>query len=98
MIDHFMLKVRDVEASRVFYERALGAIGFFVMARFEARNAFGFGRTLEDAAGVAVDWTVFSVDELWLILGVGVLGGIAGVLPAVKGSLTQVADHLGPTS
>jgi len=47
MIDHFMLKVGNVEASLAFYEQALGAIGFSVMARFEARNAFGFGRSAD---------------------------------------------------
>ena len=47
---------------------------------------------------VAVDWSVFSVEEIWLILGVAALGGLAGVLPAVKGSRTPVADHLGPVS
>ena len=45
MIDHFMLKVRDAEESKAFYEKALGAIGFFIMAHFEERNAYGFGRT-----------------------------------------------------
>jgi hypothetical protein len=45
-----------------------------------------------------VDWQVFSVDELWLILGTCVLGGFAGILPAIKGSLVEVADNLGPVS
>jgi catechol 2,3-dioxygenase-like lactoylglutathione lyase family enzyme len=44
MIDHFMLKVRDVEVSKPFYEAVLGAIGFRIIASFEARQAYGFGR------------------------------------------------------
>ena len=51
-----------------------------------------------DLTGVSVDWMAFSVDELWLIVGVAVLGGLAGVLPAIKGSMTEVADNLGPIS
>jgi putative ABC transport system permease protein len=47
---------------------------------------------------VAVDWAAFSLRELWLILGVGALGGLAGLLPAIKGSLTEVADNLAPTT
>ncbi len=60
--------------------------------------AWAFGGLIEDVAGVAIDWARFSKDELWLIAGVTALGGLAGVLPAIKGSLTPVADHLGPIS
>ncbi len=48
--------------------------------------------------GVGVDWAAFSRDELWLILGVIILGAVAGVLPAIKAARTQVADNLAPTS
>ena len=47
---------------------------------------------------VTVDWAAFSPAELWLILGVGALGGLAGLQPAIKGSLTEVADNLAPTT
>ncbi|MEM7202691.1 MAG: ABC transporter permease [Planctomycetota bacterium] len=60
--------------------------------------AWAFGGLVEDLAGVAVDWAAFSTAELWLILAVGALGGLAGILPAIKGSLTPVAEHLGPIS
>ena len=60
--------------------------------------ALVFGDAVADVTGVAVDWTSFSISEVWLILGVGALGGCAGVAPAIKGSLTPVADHLGPIS
>ena len=60
--------------------------------------ALAFGPAVEDVTGVAVDWTSFSLTEIWLILGVGALGGVAGIAPAIKGSLTPVADHLGPVS
>ena len=45
MLDHFMLKVKDVSVSLPFYEQALGAIGFSVMAEFKERGAYGFGRS-----------------------------------------------------
>jgi len=61
-------------------------------------GALAFADVVEARSGVAVDWLAFSAAELWLILGVAVLGGLAGVLPAVKGSLIPVADHLGPVS
>ena len=49
---------------------------------------------VEDMTGVYLDWLQFRPWELWLVLGVTVLGGLAGLLPAVKGSMTQVADNL----
>lgn len=48
--------------------------------------------------GISVDWTVYSVRELALVFGVGVLGAAAGVLPAWKGARVPVAENLGPTS
>lgn len=60
--------------------------------------AAAFSGAIEDVTGVAVEWTSFSVAEVWLILGVSLLGGFAGIAPAIKGSLTPVADHLGPIS
>jgi len=60
--------------------------------------AWALSDSLEETAGVAVDWTTFSIEELWLILGVTALGGVAGILPAIKGSRTPVAVHLGPIS
>jgi putative ABC transport system permease protein len=53
---------------------------------------------IEQETGISVDWTVFDVKELILILGVGVLGSVAGILPAVEGSRVPVAENLGPTS
>jgi hypothetical protein len=49
---------------------------------------------VEDMTGVYLDWLQFRPWELWLVLGVTLLGGLAGLLPAVKGSMTQVADNL----
>ncbi len=53
---------------------------------------------VEEYAGVFIDWTSFSWTELWIIVGVGVLGVVAGLLPALKGSMTEVAEHLTPAS
>ena len=49
---------------------------------------------VEDLTGVYLDWTIFRPWELWLVLGVSAIGAIAGLAPAVKGSMTQVADNL----
>lgn len=56
------------------------------------------GGWITDKASIDVEWARFSWDEIELILLAGVLGGIAGVLPAIKGSATPVADNLAPTS
>lgn len=50
--------------------------------------------TVEDLTGVWLDWAAFAPWEMWLVLGVTALGAVAGLLPAVKGSLTPVADNL----
>ncbi len=49
---------------------------------------------VEDQTGVWLDWLQFRTWELWLLGGVTALGGTAGLLPAIKGSMTQVADNL----
>lgn len=61
-------------------------------------SALGSAVAVADHTGVLVAWTAFSVDEIWLIVSIGALGGFAGVLPAIEGSLTEVADNLGPVS
>ena len=53
---------------------------------------------IEQKAGITPDWLTFSHKELFLILGVGVLGSAAGILPALKGARVPVAENLGPTS
>lgn len=50
--------------------------------------------TVEDQTGVYLDWLQVRPWEFWLVAGVTALGAAAGLLPAVKGSLTQVADSL----
>ena len=49
---------------------------------------------VEDQTGVYLDWLQFRPWEAWLLLGVTLLGAAAGLAPAVKGSMTQVADNL----
>jgi putative ABC transport system permease protein len=49
---------------------------------------------VEDMTGVYLDWSIFRTWEIWLVAGVTLVGGIAGLAPAVKGSMTQVADNL----
>jgi putative ABC transport system permease protein len=50
--------------------------------------------TVEDRTGVYLDWLQFNLWEIWLVVGVTSIGALAGLLPAVKGSMTQVADNL----
>jgi ABC-type lipoprotein release transport system permease subunit len=47
--------------------------------------------------GVWLEWATFAPRELYLLVGVGALGALAGLLPAWKGSTTQVADNLSQT-
>ena len=56
--------------------------------------AFLLRETVEDMTGVYLEWLQFGWWELWLVLGVTTIGACAGLLPAVKGSMTQVADNL----
>lgn len=49
---------------------------------------------VEDLTGVWLDSFAFQPWEAWLVAGVTALGAAAGLLPAIKGSLTQVADNL----
>lgn len=60
--------------------------------------AAAFSGEVLERTSVAVAWADFSLAELWLILGITVLGAVAGVLPAVKGSTVEVAENLGPVS
>ena len=53
---------------------------------------------VEELTGVWLDWQAFAVRELYLVAGVTALGAVAGLLPAIKGSFTQVADNLAPNS
>lgn len=56
--------------------------------------AFALRGVVEDQTGVYLDWSAVQLWEAWLVLGVTGLGALAGLLPAVKGSMTQVADNL----
>jgi putative ABC transport system permease protein len=58
----------------------------------------GFAGLVEQRTSVPLDWSAFSIWEVVLVVGVTLLGGISGILPAVKGSRTPVAENLGPTS
>lgn len=60
--------------------------------------AFFLGDAVAERTSVPIDWSAFSPDELWLIVAVTLVGGLAGVLPAIKGSMTEVADNIGPLS
>jgi catechol 2,3-dioxygenase-like lactoylglutathione lyase family enzyme len=41
MIDHVVLNVRDLEASRAFYEKALAPLGWELISGFEGGAGFG---------------------------------------------------------
>lgn len=55
-----------------------------------------FSGWLFDRTGVPMHGAAFEIRELWLILGVVVLGGVAGILPAAQASRTDVARFLTP--
>jgi len=57
-------------------------------------TALGCAEFVEDMTGVHLDWLQVGLWELWLVLGVAGLGAVAGLFPAIKGSMTQVADNL----
>jgi len=57
-----------------------------------------FGGLVESQIEVPVSDAPFSLNELWLVLGVIGLGAISGILPAIKASLTGVAENLSPTT
>ncbi|MFO1053147.1 MAG: FtsX-like permease family protein [Planctomycetota bacterium] len=73
----------------------LGAVGGVLLAH---GSAILFGPAIQARVNVPIDPGAFSIDEVWLILAVTALGALAGFIPAVKGSTTEVAEHLGPTS
>jgi len=70
-----------------FFGAALGVVGCHL-------TAFSMGGVVEDMTGVHLDWLQFAPWELWLVAGVTGIGAVAGLVPAVKGSLTQVADNI----
>ncbi|MGE3172703.1 MAG: ABC transporter permease [Planctomycetota bacterium] len=72
----------------------LGAVLGVALCHLAAR---ALRSTVEDQTGVYLDWTAFAARELYLVLAVGALGALAGLLPAVKGSTTPVADNLSQT-
>ncbi len=94
------LGARRLQIIRVILQEALlvSLVGGVVGVLLCHLAAYALGPVVEDVAGVALDWAAFSIQEVWLILGVGALGAVAGLLPAIKGSTTPVADHLGPIS
>lgn len=56
--------------------------------------AFLLRGTVEEMTGVWLDWARFEPREGLLIAGVTALGALAGILPAVKGSRSEVAADL----
>lgn len=73
----------------------LGAVAGIVLCHLLALTCAGM---VEAATSVPLDWTAFQVAEIWLVLGVALLGGVAGILPAIRGSMTPVAENLAPSS
>lgn len=94
------LGARRHQILRIILQEALGIafLGGVMGIGLCHLGAWAFAADIADRTGVLMDWKVFSPDELWLILGTCALGALAGTLPAVKGSLIEVADNLGPVS
>ena len=94
------LGARRLQILRIILQEALGIafLGGVLGVALCHLGAWAFAADVADRTGVLVDWKVFSPSEVWLILGTCVLGALAGALPAIKGSLIEVADNLGPVS
>lgn len=94
------LGARRQQILRIILQEALGIafLGGVLGVGLCHLGAWAFAADVADKTGVLVDWKVFSSSELWLILGTCGLGALAGTLPAIKGSLIEVADNLGPVS
>jgi putative ABC transport system permease protein len=56
--------------------------------------AFLLRVVVEEQTGVWLEWLQFRPWGAWLLVGVTAIGAVAGLAPAVKGSMTQVADNL----
>lgn len=56
------------------------------------------GGLLAERAGVAVSAWAVRPEELLVLAGVVLLGGLAGVVPAIRAYRTDIADGLSPTS
>ena len=83
-----ILSIITGEAALLSFFGAVLGIAVCHLASFALRNV------VEDMTGVYLDWTQFQWWEAWLVLGVTTIGALAGLAPAVKGSMTQVADNL----
>ncbi|MEO6595318.1 MAG: ABC transporter permease, partial [Planctomycetota bacterium] len=83
-----ILAIITAEAGFLSLFGAVLGIAVCHLAQLALRN------TVEDMTGVYLEWQQFHAWELWLVLGVTGVGAMAGLLPAVKGSMTQVADNL----
>lgn len=94
------LGARRSQILRVILQEALLIAGLGAVLGVLACHAAAFflGDAVAERTSVPIDWAAFSIDELWLILAVTMLGGLAGILPAIKGSMTEVADNIGPLS
>lgn len=84
-----ILSIITSEAALLSFFGALAGIVVCHLAAFLLQDI------VEDMTGVWLDWADFRWWEVWLVLGVAAIGAFAGLLPAIKGSLTQVADNLG---
>ncbi|MBL8748042.1 MAG: ABC transporter permease [Planctomycetes bacterium] len=76
------------EAAVLSFVGALLGVALCHLAAFVLRDL------VEDMTGVYLDWLQWRAWEAWLVVGVTAIGATAGLLPAVKGSMTQVADNL----
>ncbi len=88
-------QIIQIIISEAFLVSLVGGVAGVVLCHGLALVLGGF---VERSTSVPLDWAAFSLAEAVLVGGVAILGSVSGILPALKGSMTPVAENLGPTS
>ncbi|HHI79340.1 MAG TPA: FtsX-like permease family protein [Planctomycetes bacterium] len=80
----------------LFEALAVGGTGAFLGILGAHGGVFLFGETLRSWTGVPFSAVDFGLRDLWLLIGVTLLAGLAGLLPGLLTLRTDVARYLSP--
>jgi putative ABC transport system permease protein len=75
---------------------AVGGTGAFLGILGAHGGVLLFGETLQSWTGVPFSAAYFGLRDLWLLIGVTLLAGLAGLLPGLSTLRTDVARYLSP--